>query len=99
MRLSKDFTLQELTVSNTAVKHGISNIPNQDQITNLILLLIMPIGKPVYLLEENALSLANGQGIKPSIQIARLETLGHSIVQNANYDAPSNVHSKWPVPA
>jgi hypothetical protein len=38
MRLSKDFTLQELTVSNTAVKHGISNIPDQDQITNLILL-------------------------------------------------------------
>ena len=38
MRLSKDFTLQELTVSSTATKHGISNIPNQDQITNLVLL-------------------------------------------------------------
>ena len=54
MRLSKDFTLQELTVSDTAVKHGISNIPNQDQITNLILLcqfILQPIkehfGKPV----------------------------------------------------
>ena len=54
MRLSKDFTLQELTVSNTAVKHGISNIPNQDQITNLILLcqfILQPIkehfNKPV----------------------------------------------------
>ena len=54
MRLSKDFTLQELTVSNTAVKHGISNIPNQDQITNLILLcqfILQPIkehfSKPV----------------------------------------------------
>jgi uncharacterized protein YcbK (DUF882 family) len=54
MRLSKDFTLQELTVSDTAIKHGISNIPNQDQITNLILLcqfILQPIkehfGKPV----------------------------------------------------
>jgi hypothetical protein len=54
MRLSKDFTLQELTVSSTATKHGISNIPNQDQITNLILLcqfILQPIkehfGKPV----------------------------------------------------
>jgi len=54
MRLSKDFTLQELTVSNTAVKHGISNIPDQDQITNLILLcqfILQPIkehfNKPV----------------------------------------------------
>jgi len=54
MRLSKDFTLQELTVFNTAVKHGISNIPDQDQITNLILLcqfILQPIkehfGKPV----------------------------------------------------
>lgn len=54
MRLSKDFTLQELTVSSTATKHGISNIPNQDQITNLILLcqfILQPIkehfNKPV----------------------------------------------------
>jgi hypothetical protein len=54
MKLSKDFTLQELTVSSTATKHGISNIPNQDQITNLILLcqfILQPIkehfGKPV----------------------------------------------------
>jgi len=54
MRLSKDFTLQELTVSSTATKHGISNIPDQDQITNLILLcqfILQPIkehfNKPV----------------------------------------------------
>jgi len=54
MKLSKDFTLQELTVSNTAVKHGISNIPNQEQITNLVLLcqfILQPIkeyfNKPV----------------------------------------------------
>tara|TARA_B100001094_G_C17801958_1_gene609552 strand:+ start:267 stop:638 length:372 start_codon:yes stop_codon:yes gene_type:complete len=59
----------------------------------------MAIEKPVYFLSEDALSPANGQGIKPSIHFARLETLGHSIVQNANCDAPSNVHSKWRVPA
>jgi len=54
MRLSKDFTLQELTVSDTAIKHGISNIPNQEQITNLVLLcqfILQPIkeyfNKPV----------------------------------------------------
>lgn len=38
MRLSKDFTLQELSISDTASKNNIYNIPNQEQITNLVLL-------------------------------------------------------------
>ena len=38
MNLSKNFTLQELTKSDTAVRKGIDNNPNSDQITKLQLL-------------------------------------------------------------
>jgi len=35
MKLSKNFTLQELTKSDTAVRLGIANEPNSDQIEKL----------------------------------------------------------------
>ena len=35
MRLSKNFTLKELIKSDTAVRKGINNNPNEDHITNL----------------------------------------------------------------
>ena len=35
MKLSKNFTLQEMTRSSTAVARGIDNIPNVEQIENL----------------------------------------------------------------
>jgi zinc D-Ala-D-Ala carboxypeptidase len=38
MNLSQNFTLQELTKSDTAVRKGIDNNPNSDQITKLQLL-------------------------------------------------------------
>ena len=38
MKLSVDFTLQELTNSEIAQRNNIANIPNADQITNLVLL-------------------------------------------------------------
>jgi len=38
MNLSKNFTLQELTKSDTAVRKGIDNNPNSDQIAKLQLL-------------------------------------------------------------
>ena len=38
MKLSTDFTLQELTKSEIAERNNINNIPNTDQITNLVLL-------------------------------------------------------------
>ncbi|MDL2284420.1 D-Ala-D-Ala carboxypeptidase family metallohydrolase [Oxalobacter sp. OttesenSCG-928-P03] len=34
-RLTKHFTLEELTYSATAIKHGIDNTPNAEQIKNL----------------------------------------------------------------
>ena len=46
MRLSKNFTLQELTHSNTAVRLGIENTPDKEGIWNLTLLateLLQPI--------------------------------------------------------
>jgi hypothetical protein len=54
MKLSKDFTLQELSKSEIADRNHINNIPTADQITNLILLcqyILQPIrdhfNKPV----------------------------------------------------
>ena len=35
MKLSANFTLSELTKSQTAIRHGIPNEPNADQIDNL----------------------------------------------------------------
>ena len=35
MKLSKHFTLKELTRSQTASRHGIDNTPNEEQIENL----------------------------------------------------------------
>ena len=38
MKLSKNFTLKELTKSSTAVRHGIDNNPNKEQMINLVVL-------------------------------------------------------------
>lgn len=38
MKLSKNFTLDEFLLSQTAARHGIDNTPNADQIENLRLL-------------------------------------------------------------
>jgi zinc D-Ala-D-Ala carboxypeptidase len=35
MNLTPNFTLQEMTISQTAERHGIDNIPNSEQIINL----------------------------------------------------------------
>lgn len=35
MRLSKNFTLEEMTRSQTAMRHGIENTPNKHQLENL----------------------------------------------------------------
>ena len=37
MKLSENFTLQELVYSDTAIRKGMNNEPNQEQINNLIL--------------------------------------------------------------
>ena len=38
MRLSQNFSLKELTASQTAERHGISNMPTDEHIENLKLL-------------------------------------------------------------
>jgi len=38
MELTRNFTLQELTKSDTAIRHGIDNNPNADQIEKLKIL-------------------------------------------------------------
>ena len=35
MNLTPNFTLQEMTISQTAERHGIDNTPNSEQIINL----------------------------------------------------------------
>ena len=35
MKLSKNFSLKELTYSQTAIRNGISNLPNEEQLVNL----------------------------------------------------------------
>ena len=36
MQLSKKFSLQEMTKSQTALRKGIDNVPNQEQIDNMV---------------------------------------------------------------
>ena len=38
MQLSKNFALRELTASQTAIRKGIDNSPNQEQLINLAVL-------------------------------------------------------------
>jgi zinc D-Ala-D-Ala carboxypeptidase len=38
MKLSKNFSLKELTKSQTAMRHGIDNNPNKEQMINLVVL-------------------------------------------------------------
>ena len=38
MKLSKNFSLKELTKSSTAVRHGINNNPDKEQMINLVVL-------------------------------------------------------------
>jgi len=38
MRLSKNFTLSEMTKSQTAIRHGIENVPGEYEIQNMIAL-------------------------------------------------------------
>ncbi len=38
MKLSDDFTFDEMTFSDTAVRHGIKNLPNAEQMENLQIL-------------------------------------------------------------
>jgi len=38
VKLSKNFSLKELTKSSTAVRHGIDNNPNKEQMINLVIL-------------------------------------------------------------
>ena len=40
MNLSPNFTLSEMTKSETALRHGMDNTPNQDQISNMQLLAV-----------------------------------------------------------
>lgn len=56
MKLSENFTLEELTHSNTAILNNIENIPNKEEIENLKELcenVLQPIrdkyGKPIYI--------------------------------------------------
>ena len=46
MKLSKNFSLKELTRSQTAIRHGIINLPNQEQLvclTALTTAILQPI--------------------------------------------------------
>ena len=54
-RITKNFTLDELCYSETAVKKGLANVPDKNQVQNLITLaikLLQPVrdlyGKPMY---------------------------------------------------
>jgi uncharacterized protein YcbK (DUF882 family) len=55
-KISKNFTLEELCYSNTAVEKGLKNIPNENQVESLktlVINLLQPIrdlyGKPMYI--------------------------------------------------
>ena len=41
MQLTKNFSLHELTASQTAIRKGIDNSPNQEQLLNLLTLSLM----------------------------------------------------------
>lgn len=93
MNLSKNFTLQEMTASSTANKHGIANVPGAQEAMNLYKLcneVLQPIrdkyGKPIIV----------GSGFRNK-QVNKL--VGGAANSDHMFGAAADIHTKSDKPA
>lgn len=85
MKLSKDFTLQELTKSEIADRNNINNIPTADHITNLVLL-CQYILQPVRSHFDKPVSITSGyRSPELCILIGSKPTSQHTFGQAADF--------------
>ena len=98
MKLSKDFTLQELTKSEIADRNNINNIPTADHITNLVLL-CQYILQPVRSHFDKPVSITSGyRSPELCILIGSKPTSQHTFGQAADFkiaSVPNKVVSDW----
>lgn len=98
MKLSKDFTLQELTKSEIADRNNINNIPTADHITNLVLL-CQYILQPVRSHFDKPVSITSGyRSPELCILIGSKPTSQHTFGQAADFKipgVPNKVVSDW----
>lgn len=93
MRLSKNFTLQELTKSNTALRLGIDNTPTKDGIHKLTILansILQPIRNEIGPLRVTSsyrsTELNTALGGSPNSQHCRYEAVDCQFVKNGKMD-------------
>jgi len=98
MKLSKDFTLQELTKSEIADRNNINNIPTADHITNLVLL-CQYILQPVRSYFNKPVNITSGyRSPELCILIGSKPTSQHTFGQAADFKiagVPNKVVSDW----
>lgn len=98
MKLSKDFTLQELTKSEIADRNNINNIPTADHITNLVLL-CQYILQPVRSHFDKPVNITSGyRSPELCILIGSKPTSQHTFGQAADFKivgVPNKVVSDW----
>lgn len=98
MKLSKDFTLQELTKSEIADRNNINNIPTADHITNLVLL-CQYILQPVRSHFDKPVSITSGyRSPELCILVGSKPTSQHTFGQAADFKitgVPNKVVSDW----
>jgi hypothetical protein len=98
MKLSKDFTLQELSKSEIADRNNINNIPTADHITNLVLL-CQYILQPVRLHFDKPVTITSGyRSPELCVLVGSKPTSQHTFGQAADFKitgVPNKVVSDW----
>jgi len=98
MKLSKDFTLQELTKSEIADRNNITNIPTADHITNLVLL-CQYILQPIRIHFDKPVTITSGyRSPELCVLIGSKPTSQHTFGQAADFKVtgvPNKVVSDW----
>ena len=98
MKLSTDFTLQELTKSEIAERNNINNIPTADHITNLVLL-CQYILQPVRSHFNKPVNITSGyRSPELCVLIGSKPTSQHTVGQAADFKiagVPNKIVSDW----
>lgn len=98
MKLSKDFTLQELSKSEIADRNNINNIPTADHITNLVLL-CQYVLQPVRSHFDKPVSITSGyRSPELCVLVGSKPTSQHTFGQAADFKisgVPNKVVSDW----
>jgi zinc D-Ala-D-Ala carboxypeptidase len=98
MKLSKDFTLQELSKSEIADRNNINNIPTADHITNLVLL-CQHVLQPVRSHFDKPVSITSGyRSPELCVLVGSKPTSQHTFGQAADFKiagVPNKVVSDW----